>query len=166
MAAGSTYTPIATYTLSSGTQSTVTFSSFSGYTDLVLVYSGRASGNLDATINFNGDTGSNYSETRLSGNGTTASSDRFSNLTKIYLDNNGNPSTVTQPNIAIYHIMNYANTTTYKTIIGRSSEASHGTDGIVGLWRSTAAITSLTLGIDSGSWAAVSTFNLYGITAA
>jgi hypothetical protein len=36
MAAGSTYTPIATTTLSSS-QAEVTFTSFSGYTDLVLI---------------------------------------------------------------------------------------------------------------------------------
>jgi hypothetical protein len=41
MAAGSTYTPIATTTLGTA-QSSVSFSSFSGYTDLVLVSSTKA----------------------------------------------------------------------------------------------------------------------------
>ena len=40
MPAGSTYTPIATTTLGSS-QATVTFSSFTGYTDVILVASAR-----------------------------------------------------------------------------------------------------------------------------
>jgi hypothetical protein len=63
--------------------------------------------------------------------------------------------------------MNYANTTTYKTVLTRANAAASGVDASVGLWGSTAAITSITFDlplvrtISTGS-----TFTLYGIKAA
>ena len=66
MAAGSTYTPIATTTLSSA-QSSVTFSSLGSYTDIILVYAGTGTSTDTQGIRFqvNGDTGTNYSNTTL-----------------------------------------------------------------------------------------------------
>ena len=81
----STYTPIATQTLSANTAS-VTFSSIpQGYTDLVLIVSATpvAAGTWNLEMRFNNDTGSNYSRTVLSGDGSTAQSDRQSNQTLI-----------------------------------------------------------------------------------
>jgi hypothetical protein len=165
MAAGSTYTPIATTTLGSA-QSTVTFNSFSGYTDLVLVYSAKVSTAADLTIYFNGVTGTSYSTTYLSGTGGAAQSARSSNAGGIFLDYNAYPDS-TNFNAAIYHIMNYANTTTNKTIIGRSNNASTGVDAVVGLYRDTAAITSLTIDpVGAPTLSTGSTFTLYGIAAA
>ena len=64
MAAGITYTPITSTTLGSNTAS-VTFSSISSaYTDLVLVVAGALDGaNWVPTLQFNSDTGTNYSTT-------------------------------------------------------------------------------------------------------
>ena len=79
MAAGSTYTPIAT-TTASGSASSVTFSSIpSTYTDLVIVADilGAAS-TADAVLRFNSDTTSNYSETVIRGDGSSAASARYS----------------------------------------------------------------------------------------
>lgn len=69
---------------------------------------------------------------------------------------------------SIIQINNYSNSTTYKTAFMRTNTAStYGTVfAIVGLWRSTAAITSITLTPDAGSFATGSTFSLYGIAAA
>lgn len=70
MTAGQTYFPIANTTLSSAAAS-YTFSSISGsYTDLVLVIGGTLSADISAGIYFNGDTGTNYSTTRMYGNGS------------------------------------------------------------------------------------------------
>jgi hypothetical protein len=83
MAAGSTYTPIATTTLGSSTSS-YTFSSIpQTYTDLVLIVSGygaASDGNSIVCRVGNGtvDSGTNYSTTRLSGSGSSASSGRSS----------------------------------------------------------------------------------------
>ena len=75
MAAGSTYTPIATTTLGSAATS-YTFTSIpSTYTDLVLVGNLSSSSNTNISIRIYSDSGTNYSNTYLTGvNGTGASS--------------------------------------------------------------------------------------------
>jgi len=167
MAAGSTYTPIATTTLGSS-QSSVTFSSISGYTDLRLVINTGTSIAAYPFIQFNGDTGTNYSLTELLGNGSSASSSRGTNMTHIQTYNvNTNTSIDTMMS---WDIMNYSNSTTYKTVLSRANAAGNGTNAIVGLWRNTAAITSIYIGcINSGvarTFNTGSTFTLYGIAAA
>jgi len=164
MAAGSTYTPIATQTLGSA-QASVTFSSISGsYTDLVLIGSVSATaGNDDIRINFNSDTGSNLSSTILYGDGTSAASARRTSMTETELDWTGIGTG--QGNILI-NVMNYANTTTYKTALARCSFAAKGANASVVLWRSTAAITSIKIALPSQTFASGSTFTLYGIAAA
>lgn len=163
----STYEPIATTTLNSATAS-VSFSSISGsYTDLVLIVSAwHETTGSQVALRFNGDTGSNYSYTRLLGNGTTASSERDTNKSTIFLGYVNN--TATAPNF-ICHIQNYANTTTYKTTLNRfNTTGNYGNLGAtVGLWRSTSAITSMSISAaDGGNFASGSTFTLYGIKAA
>ena len=164
MAAGSTYTPIATTTLGSA-QSSVTFNSFSGYTDLLLVFVGTSNHTDNGSrgyLQFNGDTASNYSNTYIQWNGSSASSARDSSATVIAFGRVGN-SGLSQANISI---QNYANSTTNKTILSRQdSLAASNSRATVGLWRSTSAITSITVSCD-GSYVAGSTFTLYGIAAA
>lgn len=163
MAAGNTYTQIASTTLGSAA-ATVTFSSIAGtYTDLVLVVQGQdTTSYAGAQLRFNGDSGSNYSQTIIYGDGTAAQSIRGSNVTEM---NIGLTSTSGMPN-NIFQIMNYANTTTYKTALGRGNAPSNTLRAGVGLWRNTAAITSVTVLVAGDTWASGSTFNLYGITAA
>ena len=106
-----TYEPIATTTLTTTTAS-VTFSSISGsYTDLILVINGTASAGVAATLQFNGDTGNNYSQTNLYGDGSSAGSGA---QTSIAFAPAGSLGT-TQSN-TIIQIMNYSNATTYKTV--------------------------------------------------
>jgi hypothetical protein len=62
--------------------------------------------------------------------------------------------------------MNYSNTTTYKTAIARSNDASMQTEATVGMWRNTAAVTSVTFWCDTTTLKAGSTAALYGIAAA
>lgn len=167
MAAGSTYTPIATTTLGSN-QAEITFNSIGGYTDLVLIVSAKQTPALNTQyIRFNGDTGTNYSYTILTGNGTSAVSTRYSNQDRWYSGYYAVPPTDSY-GIEIYNFQNYANTTTYKTGLSRTNRASGGVDAMVGLWRSTSAITSITYGISGASayLTSGSTFTLYGIAAA
>jgi hypothetical protein len=162
MPAGSTYTPIATQTLGSSAAS-VTFSSISGsYTDLIIVNSGTSSANGSFRLQFNGDTATNYSTTYLFGDGTSATSGRFSNQVAIFAMGRAGTS---QGN-GIIQVMNYSNTTTNKTVIGRGNLASQMAIVAVGLWRNTAAITSIVITPESGTIDAGSTFTLYGIAAA
>jgi hypothetical protein len=162
-----TYKPIATTTLGSAAAS-YTFSSIPAtYTDLVLISQAKSSSTItDNSIYFNGDTATNYSITGLTGNGSAASSYRESNKTIITIDGNGYVGT-SDFNLAIVHIMNYSNTTTFKTVLSRSNNGAAGVDAVVGLWRSTAAITSLTLDLlGASNFTSGSTFTLYGIKSA
>ena len=162
----STYEPIATTTLSTASSS-VTFSSIpQTYTDLVLVWSGlnSASNAEGFQIKVNSGSGTLQSLTRLQGNGSTASS---------AISANGDPSCGVTGNAGrdtiIANIMNYSNSTTYKTIISRYNSTG-GTDDRVGIYvnltRDTAAITSLLISSTSGNFISGSTFTLYGIKAA
>ena len=170
MAAGSTYTPIATNTLSS-TTATVTFSSIpSTYTDLRLIISGRTDadyggGISDGLIRVNSDSGTNYSRTMLKGNGTTASSSRDSNLTYLYELVAGSSAAAGSFSITTMDFQNYSNTTTYKTVLTRGNLPWYWTTATVHLWRSTSAINRLDLTCYN-NWVSGSTFTLYGIAAA
>jgi hypothetical protein len=160
-----TYTPIATQTLSSAASS-VTFSSIpSTYTDLIVVINGAANSTANGEIQFNGDTGSNYSYTFLTGDGASATSGRETSTTRILLNYYGYFDTGYSTNM-IAQVQNYSNTTTNKTVLVRGNNASNGTAAVVGLWRNTAAITSVTIKTGSSTFTAGNTFSLYGILAA
>jgi hypothetical protein len=155
-----TYEKIETTTLGSAASS-VTFSSISGsYTDLVLVANIDATDYTSVWLQFNSDTGSNYSRTILVGDGTSATSDRSSNAT-----NTAIAVANTEWGTMIFQIMNYSNSTTYKTALARSANNSQTRAG-VGLWRSTSAITAVKVGISAADFNSGSTFTLYGIKAA
>lgn len=168
MAAGNTYTPIATTTLGSAAAS-VTFSSISGaYTDLVIVvdYSLNVS-NSSLFVRLNGDTASNYSHTRISGTGSVASSGRGSTADQARITADTTAQSASTRQLVTVNLMNYSNSSYYKTLLSRYNSTG-GTEAYVDLWRSTAAVTSVqikgydaTAIIESGS-----TFTLYGIAAA
>lgn len=163
----STYEKIATTTLGSAAAST-TFSSISGaYTDLVLICQiQQVTNGEDVAFQVNGDTGTNYSRTYICGDGSTAHSARSTNQSYYILDHHGTPPTADSFSTNVINIQNYSNATTYKTIVGRSGSLSAipGTVGVVGLWRNTAAITSITIFCtNSSNMKTGSTFTLYGI---
>lgn len=167
-----TYEPIASTTLGSAA-ATISFSSIPGtFTDLVVVlFTGTTHGDNEVMqLTFNSDTASNYSMTRLYGNGSSAVSDRFSSQTSI--DAGFMPQA--NPGICIINVMSYANTNVNKTCL-ISAETINSTNTSanrrivireVGLWRSTSAITSMTFDFASGNFQSGSTASLYGIKAA
>ena len=162
----STYTPIASQTLTSAATS-VTFNGLpQNYTDIVLVASfSSAVADNDVRCTVNGDTGSNYSYVRMSGNGTNATSGK---ATTTYIPSYFVIGTSTNPQIIIWNMMNYSNSTTYKTILSRISAADKELSAAVALWQNTAPITSVTFtnaGNNSpAQFASGSVFSLYGIT--
>ena len=128
----------------------VTFSSIAAdWTDLILITS----------------TASNYSYTQLTGTGSSAISVRGTSQTAIRVDDWAAAVTSIE-NAYIIQLQNYSNTTTYKTVLTRTNTAANGVDATVGLWRNTAAITSILYYPGVGSWITGSTFTLYGIKAA
>ena len=159
-----TYEPIATAT-GTGSSDTVTFSSIpSTYTDLVLIVTGSCDGGGFA-LNFNSDTASNYSMTYIAGNGSSASSNRQTSASRI--DAGGIIGGQTINSNTIISIQNYSNSTTNKTILSRANTASSEVVAIVGLYRSTSAITSISLTAINGSGLFIdgSGASLYGIKA-
>ena len=157
-----TYTPIATNTLTS-TASTVTFSSIpSTYTDLVLVTSVLDSSGF-YLLRYNSDSGTNYSRIYLNGTGSAALSSFSANDTSHYGLAGGSTY---QPTIT--NIMNYSNTSVFKTSIQRANDSANVVQTSAFLWRSTSAISSVNILSSGGgsTFLAGSTFTLYGIKAA
>jgi hypothetical protein len=164
----STYSQIATVT-ANGSTATYTFSSIpSIYTNLVLICGSlNGTANFSPAIRFNGDTATNYSGTYLEGNGSSASSARNSSQNAFY--NGAVIGYSSSVGTSIFQVNNYNNTTTFKTVLGRNNyngTGLPGTSASVGLWRSTSAITSMTIFIGSGNFTSGSTFTLYGIKGA
>ena len=162
MAAGSTYTPIATTTLGSAANS-FTFSSIpSTYTDLILVVDGEVSVTAGCLFQFNGVGGTSYSFTYLYGTGSSAISGRGTSGSYIFATD-----LTTTRSTVIAQIQNYSNTTTYKTAIFRGGAAGFDTAATVGLFASTSAISSIKVYADAARTFSIgSTFTLYGIKAA
>lgn len=156
-----TYDALATTTLGSN-QTSVTFSSINQtYTDLVIVTVGKATTNgRPAYIQVNGDTGTTYSDRSFGSSGSAVSAGANSSRSFVYIgalssDNQG---------MNVTHVLNYANTTTFKNIFSRENDPSvDGTWVSFGMWRSTAAINSVT--ILCTTMATGTNITLYGIKA-
>ena len=167
MAAGATYEPIATTTLGSAASS-ITFSSIPAtYSDLRLnIIPLVSTTGQDLYVQFNSDTGTNYSVTTLYGNGTSALSFAYTSNTYLRLTRGASVSS-TIPTFYTLDIFSYAGST-YKTSLGTRADDQNGsgsTAALVGLWRSTSAINTIT--ISSGvNLASGSIATLYGIKSA
>jgi hypothetical protein len=169
MAAGSTYTPIATTTISGSSTTEVTFSSISGYTDLVCVANTGPLANISVLqVRFNNDSGNNYSYTQFSGNGSATAATVDQN--QAYALASGTLLDTTNRTMHIMYVNDYANTTTYKTLITRGNRAADTSLAAVSesavVWRSTSAITSYTIRAGGEILPAGSTFTLYGLLGA
>lgn len=166
-----TFQPIANHIVSASTSS-VTFSDIPQiYTDLVLVCHIRNTAAGTQTypwIRFNGDTGSNYSFTRMHGNESNqAVSGRASNQSRFdFCEAPGAGSTSNYFAPIIVQVQDYSNATTNKTSLVRFQNLGGAIQvgALVGLWRSTSAITSILVNGDT-SLASGSTLSLYGVKA-
>jgi hypothetical protein len=168
-----TYTLIASSTLTTST-TTVTFSSIPAtYTDLRIVTAARSdAGDRVSSYYFdlNGLTTSIYSRTNLTGNGSSASSARASNQGLGQIGTiTGSVSTSNIFPVNTMDILDYSNSTTFKTVLTRTNleqpTAGFEVGAIVNLVRTTNAITSVKF-YCVGNFVAGSTFRLYGIEAA
>lgn len=166
--------PLATTTLSTASAN-VTFSSIpQGYEHLqVRVWGWNTSGSdRSLAIYYNSDTGINYVNHYLQGNGTsvTAGAETGRGQTFIIDSNAGQTGfngDVNKASVFIIDILDYANTNKLKTVRAFGGWDGNG-GGVVGLasslWRSTAAISTLTFFLPySTNLGAGSTFALYGI---
>lgn len=168
-----TYVALATTTLGSSSADITITGISQSYTDLVLVVSARSTYAAAEVAGFirvgNGsiDTGNNYSSTRLLGTGSSASSARATNVSRVVWDAiPGSTSASGNFCTTIISIQNYSNTTTYKTLLVRSNEPNNYVEATVGTWRNTAAINQIRIyGDGAADLAAGSTVTIYGIAA-
>lgn len=164
--------PIMTTTLGSATAS-ITFSSIpQGYEHLqirAIGRSSRSSGVSQFKLNFNGDTGTNYSDHYLLGSGGAAAAGH-DGVSQTFIWANpiaGSTATANIFGVGIIDILDYSNASKYKTIrnIGGYDENGGGYVALTsGIWMNTAAITSITLGDAYGfNLATYTSAALYGI---
>lgn len=163
---GGSMTAIAT-SVPSGV-STVTFSSIpSTYDDLMIVIYGFSTTASSALrLRLNGDTATNYSRTSLVGDGATASSSNFTSADHLL----SMPWRTSVPAAHQVHIINYKNTSYNKSVLAREATDENGSGSsrlTVGLYRSTSAVSSVTIyDANSYNFGAGTVFALYGITKA
>lgn len=165
--------PIATHTLSSPA-GTFSFTNIpQTFQDLMIVATSReivAAGNFSSFyLSSNLSTGNVYSQTLLYGDGASALSSRAT--AKSYADllgyMPGTSSTTGVFGSAIFHFLNYANTSTFKTYLGRTVSDVNGSGYTTlgaNLIANTGAITSINLS-GTNNLAAGSSATLYGIKA-
>jgi hypothetical protein len=173
--AGGSYESIATVTVSSGGSSSVSFTSIpSDYTHLQIRGIGRtnrAETNDLLLIQFNSDTGSNYSFHNLEGYGGGVGAAAYTSQTKIWFwMNTGANSAANVFGAQVIDILEYKNTNIYKTVRSLGGTDENGIGAInfgSGNWRSTSAITSITLAPALGSlFSQYTQYALYGIKGA
>jgi hypothetical protein len=166
------YESIATVTVGSGGQSIVSFTSIpSTFKHLQLRCLARTTGTVDndvALLTFNSDTGTNYSAHDLRGNGGVMAAGSYPSQTSMYLQRfAGGNQTSGRFGVVIADILDYANTSKYKTLRDIGGYDFNGTGNIYlasGLWMNTNAITSMSMTpAQGGVWAQYTQFALYGI---
>jgi len=153
---------------------TITFSSIPGsYRTLRIVFTGAESGasSASAYMQFNSDTGSNYSRQYLFANGASPSSGQDISQAQAPIAFIASTSAFSNAaTMATIDIDLYAGTTFKKFATATQGTVSQATlASAIGVqtesffWNSTAAITSVTLGMTSNNFVAGTSVSIYGI---
>jgi len=171
------YESIATVTVGAGGATSITFNSIpSTYTHLQIRYMGKGTSALGgypsgSFLRFNDDNTANYTSHNLRGNGSSAAAG--ANVGEIYMNEVIVPGldgwNSTTFGVGIIDILDYANTNKFKTIRSLNGADNNGSGAVYvssSNWRSTNAITKITLNVDPtyvSSYAQNSQIALYGI---
>ena len=171
-ASTTSYESIATYTVGSGGTTTIDFTSIVGtykHLQVRLLTRNNRANTLDGLyVRFNSDSGSNYSDHFLRGSGSAV--DANADVSSAYMLMGTVPASSATASVfagGVIDVLDYADTNKYKTVRTLLGYDANGS-GYVGLfsgnWRSTSAVTSITLGSTNGSgFLEYSKFALYGI---
>jgi len=157
-----TYESIATQNITGN--SSVTFSSIpSTYTDLKIIFISKGNPSFYPTLfmTFNGDTATNYSQTVIYGNGSSAASNRSTDQQRINIT--AHISIQEQPVFFDINIFRYADSIN-KTVLFNNAQDKNGTGAVTlgaGLWRNTSIISSINF--TTNTWFYDGTATLYGI---
>jgi len=170
--ATTSFESIATVSVGSGGQSTVSFTSIPStykHLQLRLIARGGSGSSNDSYLNltFNSIGSSVYAAHQLFGNGSSAQANAFSSQSVIYLNRIAGGSTNSSTfGIIVMDILDYASTSKNKTIRALGGWDDNGSGRISmtsGLYAELTAISSMTLTSESGSFPEHSQFALYGI---
>jgi hypothetical protein len=166
-----TYEPIATAN-GTGSSATITFSSIpSTYTDLrvIIQATSPASGQyVSPAIQFNSDTGANYGQTLIWGDGSTTGSYRANSANKNYAGPQQVGVQNANPCIGIVDVLSYAGST-FKTSLVSASIDNNGSGSVerfVTCWRNTSAITTIAVISQGDPFSTSTVVTIYGIKAA
>jgi hypothetical protein len=162
---------ISTTTVGAGGASNVTFSAIPQiYKHLQIRWTAATNdGNFNALIiRHNSDSGSNYSWHALSGTGSSVTTEAGVSDTNIRTIGTAGTTQSNIFNAAVYDILDYTNTSKYKTSrILNGTDANGSGYAIIssGMWRDFGAITSITIAPITGGGLLTqhSKFALYGI---
>ena len=162
--------PIA-YAVANGTSSTISFTNIpQNYQDLKVIVFARSTYTTSTGFSYylnNAGLGS-FSQTTLTGNGSSASSARNITSNCYGVINPLIPFSTSTAGVfssSELDILNYSNSTTFKTSIGKNACDLNGSgefDLYVGTYLSTSPITSMNISTN-GNFVSGSTFALYGI---
>jgi hypothetical protein len=160
------YESIQTYTVGSGGQASITFSSIpSTYKHLQIRYIAATSTvNQNLQYTFNSDSSAVYANHRLLGDGSVVVADAATGNGFMSIGRSGQNSTSFAA--GVFDLLDYKDTNKFKT-----ARTLYGTDGngsgqvffASGLWRSTAAVSTVTIVPASSNFAQYTNFALYGI---
>lgn len=170
---GGSYESIATAT-GTGSNTTITFSSIpSTYSSLQFRIIGRdtstGGGDINLRYNINSDSGFNYTDHWLRGDGATAAAGGYAGNDRAVVRNvltESSGSNTTIYGVAILDFHDYASTTKYKTVRNFAGKDKNGSGYIYvssNLWMSTSAISSITFTADGSAFATGTQIALYGI---
>jgi hypothetical protein len=161
----SAYTALANITLGSAV-ATVSFTSINQtYRDLVVVVNAIPSGTINWQMLINNlEDGGRYNQVWMlgagSGNGSSSSQESVGKFT---LDVSG--ITSSQRVQSTIHLFDYAQTDKHKSLLWRYDNPAFETVTAAGRFNQTTAVTSIQLRAGTSTWAAGSTFALYGVSA-
>jgi hypothetical protein len=164
--------PLQVVTVGAAGATSITFSNIPGtYTHLQLrSFGGVDTVNRDIYMRFNNDTASNYSAHLLYGTGSSAAAYSPPTTDSIYWSVGNNYGAANSFGAAVADILDYANTNKYKTVRSLYGYDNNNTTGQLnfasGNWRSTSAITSITIFPQSGNIIQYSSFALYAVKGA
>jgi hypothetical protein len=163
------YESIATVTVGSGGASSISFSSIpSTYQPLQLRgIIKNSSSSTFAAMRFNSDTGSNYSAHYMDGDGASVTAGAASNYDRSYFGYSGTSSQTNIFGVSVIDILDYKDTNKFKTVRILTGVDVNGSGGVVefssSLWRSTSAISDISIFFSSTNLAQYSQVALYGI---
>ena len=126
--------------------------------------------NTPLYMRFNGDAGANYDGDYQSSSSGTYSAADFTGANQFQIGyTSGATATAANPAQGTIDIIDYSSTTFRKTytcvgmLTGTDTAGHHWFENSIGVWRNTAAITSITILPSSGNFIAGSVFTLYGV---